>query len=89
MAQEPKLPTPMIQPEQVADAILDAAQKGGRDITVGAMAKLDTLTSKIAPSLADRMAKMQAGRQQRDEPERDPQGALYRPSEDGRTHGRL
>jgi short-subunit dehydrogenase len=89
MAQEPKLPTPMIQPEQVADAILEAAQKGGRDITVGAMAKLDTLTSKIAPSLADRMARMQAGRQQRDEPERDPQGALYRPSEDGRTHGRL
>jgi short-subunit dehydrogenase len=89
MAQEPKLPTPMIQPEQVAEAILEAAVSGGRDITVGAMAKMDTLVSKVAPRLGDQMARMQADRQQRDEPAVDPQGALHRPSEDGRTHGRL
>jgi short-subunit dehydrogenase len=88
MAEEPKLPTPMIQPEDVAEAILEAAVNGGRDIKVGAMSKMNTLTAKLAPSLGDRMSAMQADRQQRDEPATDPQGALHRPSEDGRTHGR-
>ena len=88
MAEEPKLPTPMIEPEDVAEAILTAAEAGGRDITVGVMSQLDTLTSKRAPRLGDRMSALQAGRQQRDMPAtRDREGALYRASEDGRTHG--
>jgi short-subunit dehydrogenase len=88
MAEEPKLPTPMIEPEDVAEAILKAAEEGGRDIKVGAMSKMNTLTSKLAPSLGDRMSAMQAERQQRDMPAaRDREGALYRASEDGRTHG--
>jgi short-subunit dehydrogenase len=87
MDEEPKLPTPQIDPEDVAEAILKAAEKGGRDITVGAMSKLDTLTAKIAPSLGDRMSAMQADRQQRDEPPRDPQGALHRAGEGGQVHG--
>lgn len=88
MDAQPKLPTPMIPPEDVANAILEAAVEGGRDVKVGAMATLNTLTGKVAPSLGDRMSAMQADRQQRDEPAQDPQGALHRPSEDGRTHGR-
>lgn len=88
MPEEPKLPTPMIRPEDVAEAILEAAVEGGRDIKVGTMSKMNTLTSKLAPSLSDRLSAMQADRQQRDEPARDPRGALHRPSEDGRTHGR-
>lgn len=88
MAEEPKLPTPMIEPEDVAEAILKAAEKGGRDIKVGAMSKMNTLTSKLMPSVGDRMSAMQVDRQQRDEPAtRDREGALYRASEDGRTHG--
>jgi short-subunit dehydrogenase len=87
MDEEPKLPTPQIDPEDVAEAILKAAEKGGRDITVGAMAKLDTMTAKIAPSLGDRMSAMQADRQQRDEPPRDPQGTLHRAGEGGQVHG--
>lgn len=89
MDHEARLPTPMIPPEQVAEAILEAAVEGGRDIRVGAMAKLNTATAKLAPALGDRVSAMQADRQQRPEPERDPAGALHRPSEDGRTHGRL
>lgn len=88
MAQAPKLPTPMIDPEDVADAILKAAEEGGRDITVGAMAKLDTTVSKLMPSVGDRMSKMQADRQQRDEPARDRDGTLRRPGEGGEVHGR-
>lgn len=88
MAEEPKLPTPMIEPEDVAEAILEAAHEGGRDIKVGAMSKMNTLTSKLMPSVGDRMSALQADRQQRDEPAtRDREGALYRASEDGRTHG--
>lgn len=88
MAEEPRLPTPMLEPEDVAEAILQAAEKGGRDIKVGAMSKMNTLTSKLMPSLGDRMSAMQAHRQQRDRPAaRDREGALYRASEDGRTHG--
>jgi len=88
LAEEPTLPTPMIDPEDVAEAILKAAEKGGRDIKVGAMSKINTLTAKIAPSLGDRMSAMQAERQKRDEPARDREGSLHRPGEDGRAHGR-
>ena len=87
MDKEPKLPTPMIDPEKVAKAILKAAVKPERDVKVGAMAKLDTTVSKIAPSFGDKMAALQANRQQRDEAPRNPEGTLYKPSEDGRIRG--
>jgi short-subunit dehydrogenase len=87
MDQEPQLPTPMIDPEKVAEAILGAAVKPTRDVKVGLMAKLNTATAKLVPSLGDKMSAMQADRQQRPEPPRDPQGTLYKPGEAGRTHG--
>ena len=39
------------------------------------------------PALGDKMAAMQADRQQHDEPPRDPEGTLYKPGESGRIHG--
>ena len=87
MAQEPQLPTPRIAPEKVAEAILNAAVNGGRDVKVGAMALLNTATSKLLPSLVDKMSAMQAKRQQKDRPPTQPGGALYRASNDGRVHG--
>ena len=68
MAQEPKLPSPMIDPHRVAEAILEAATEGGRDVTVGAMAKLDTTVSKLLPSLGAKraaLAKVEPTRQRR------------------------
>jgi short-subunit dehydrogenase len=88
LGQEPKLPTPMIEPEKVASAILDAAVSPTRDNRVGAMAVLNTTMAKIMPSLAEKMARMQMGRQQRAEPPHAREGNLYRPSESGRVHGR-
>jgi short-subunit dehydrogenase len=88
LAQEPKLPTPQLEPEKVASAILDAAVSPTRTTKVGAMSKLNTAMAKIAPRLADRMAKLQMGRQQRDEPPRSRHGALFHGSESGRTKGR-
>jgi short-subunit dehydrogenase len=89
MDREPKLPAPRIDPEDVAKAILRAATHGGRDIKVGAMAKLNTLAAKVAPTLSDRISALQADRQQRDEPPRDPLGTLFRPGHSGRVRGRL
>ena len=41
--EEPKLPTPMIEPEKVADAILEAATSPKREVKVGAMALLSQI----------------------------------------------
>lgn len=87
MPLEPKLPTPQIDPEQVAEAILKAAEDPTRHAKVGAMATLNTATAKLFPSLGDKMSAKQAERQQYDEPPRDPEGTLYKPGETGRKRG--
>lgn len=87
MAREPKLPTPQIDPADVAAAILDAAVDPVRERKVGMMARVNTAMAKAVPALADKMAAKQADRQQYDEPPRDPSGTLYSPGESGRTRG--
>jgi NADP-dependent 3-hydroxy acid dehydrogenase YdfG len=87
MMEEPKLPSPQIDPQKVADAILKAAVKPQRDVKVGAGAVLDTALSKLAPGLADTMSAKQADRQQYNEPPRDPEGTLYKAGESGQIHG--
>jgi len=87
MDKEPNLPSPMIDPQQVADAILTAATKVKRAIKVGAMAKVNTMVSKTFPGMAERVASGKAKELQRDEPPREPAGTLYAPGESGRTHG--
>jgi short-subunit dehydrogenase len=88
MDHEPKLPTPMIQAEKVASAILDAAREPARNVKVGAMARINAAFSKLLPSLGHRMARMQMGRQQRDEVPHAREGTLYRAGESGRIRGR-
>jgi hypothetical protein len=87
MDKEADLPSPMINPQQVADAILAAAVKPARDVKVGMMAKVNTFVSKNLPGIADRMAAKQVQNLQRDEPAEHAAGTLYTPGEDGRTHG--
>lgn len=87
MDKEPKLPTPQIEPEKVAEAILKAAESPTREVKVGMMAKLNTMVAKLSPSLANKMEAKQVDRQQYDQPPRDPEGTLYKPGESGRTHG--
>lgn len=91
MDKEPKLPTPQIEPEKVAEAILDAATSPTRDKKVGMMSKVNTALFKVAPGIGESMAAKQHDRQQYDEPPRDRQGALHRPSEAtevvGQAHG--
>jgi short-subunit dehydrogenase len=88
MDREPQLPSPRIDPENVAKAILDAATHHRRDVKVGVMAVLNTLTAKLAPALADRMTAKQASRQQRQVPAtRDRKGALYQAGGTGEIRG--
>jgi short-subunit dehydrogenase len=84
---EPKLPDPLIDPHHVAHAILDAAEKGGRDIKVGVMAHLNIAMSRILPRLTDRLSALQVDRQERDERPRKPEGTLYRPGQGGHVYG--
>ena len=84
---EPKLPTPMIAPEKVAAAILEAATDPTTEVKVGAMAKLNAAIAKLSPTLAKKLEAMQAGRQQYDEPPRDPEGTLDKPGEAGQVSG--
>lgn len=88
LSQEPMLPSPMIEPEKVASAILEAATDPTRDVKVGAMSVINTAMAKVMPSLADAMARMQLGRQQRNEKPHAREGALYQASESGRVYGR-
>ncbi|MDY3560432.1 SDR family oxidoreductase [Gemmata sp. JC673] len=89
---EPKLPDPKIDPRQVAEAILDAAQNPTRDKRVGTMAKVSTTLATLFPGLGDRMAAGQVGNLSTDRPGRRHDGILRQSSEAattaaGRTHG--
>ena len=87
MDKEPNLPTPQIDPQDVADAILKAATKPTRDLRVGTMSKVNTFVAKNIPAIGDRMAAKQVENLHRDEPPRDPEGTLYTPGESGEIHG--
>jgi short-subunit dehydrogenase len=87
MDREPKLPPPLIEPEQVAEAILKAATTGGRDIKVGAMAVINTTVSKLMPSLGDKMSAKRGMSQIGDMPPLHPEGTLFKPGETGTAYG--
>jgi short-subunit dehydrogenase len=87
MDKEPKLPPPLISPEQVAEAILKAATEGGRDVKVGAMAVVNTTISKLAPSFGDKMSARRGSDQQERIRPLHPEGTLYEPGESGTAHG--
>jgi len=91
MPLEASLPSPTIDPEKVAKAILSAAERPVRDKRVGTMSKINTTVATLFPSMADKMSAKQADQLHSDEPVRRPQGALNQPSEAtgvaGQTHG--
>ena len=88
LASEPRLTGPMIEPVRVADAILKAAERGGRDEHIGGMAVMSSAVARLFPRLADRISAMQAGRQQSTDIEAlDHEGTLYRPGESGMIRG--
>lgn len=87
MANEPKLPTPQIEPQEVAEAILSAATSHKRDVKVGTTAVLNTMTAKLMPNVFDKMSAKYVDRQQYAEPPRDPEGTLDKPGFSGQIKG--
>jgi short-subunit dehydrogenase len=88
LSTEPQLPKPMVEPEDVAEAILKAASNATRSEKVGAMAVLNTAMSKFIPALAERMAAKKYSQQHTAEAPRHPEGGLYHAVGEGRMHGR-
>jgi short-subunit dehydrogenase len=87
MDKEPKLPSPMIDPEKVAKSICDACESPTHHVKVGMMAKVNTFMSNNMPQMAEKIAKSYMHKQQMDEPPRHPEGTLHIPGESGEAHG--
>jgi short-subunit dehydrogenase len=87
MSQEPRLPTPQIEPEKVAAAIIGAAEEPVREVKVGAMARRNTWLARVAPGIADRLSARLATRQAYREQPRNPEGGLWSTASEGAVHG--
>jgi short-subunit dehydrogenase len=88
MDKEPKLPDPVYRPEEVAAAILHAATHPERDIYVGTSGRLMSALNHQFPRVMDRMSELvMPGAQQRSEPSRNSEGALYKPGAGGKVRG--
>jgi short-subunit dehydrogenase len=86
---EPKLPPPVYKPEDVAGAILHAAEHPKRDIFVGSSSKVMSTMNSHAPRLLDRFSeKTMFKAQLREGPPLAQQDNLYQPGADGRVRGR-
>src|SRR4029453_6650414 len=66
MDREPKLPSPQIKPEKVAEAILGAAETPARPVRVGEMAVMNRIASKVRRAAADKRPAKQVDRQHYD-----------------------
>jgi short-subunit dehydrogenase len=82
-----QLPPPTYAPEEVARAILHAAENGGRDYYVGGAGKILSSVNKHAPRVMDVLGERMMSQQFRDEPPRSPEGTLYQPGTDGEVWG--
>ncbi len=88
MDRHPKLPPPVYDPRDVADAILHAAERGSRDIYVGGRGKLMSSLRKRLPRATDWMgAHVMSRMQETGGPARDLGGALYAAGRDGAVRG--
>lgn len=87
MDEEPMLPPPVYPPEEVAYAILDAAEHGRREIIVGGGGAAMIAVRLLVPGLFARLGPVIAAFQKRSIPARNPKGALHEPQRSGRTRG--
>jgi short-subunit dehydrogenase len=88
MEQEPKLPAPVYAAEEAARAILHAASHRVRELYVGGGARVMSAAGRIAPGVTQRLSgPRMIQEQRRNEPAREPAGALYQPGVGGRVHG--
>lgn len=85
---EPKLPSPVYDPKEVAAAVLHAATHRDRDVFVGGASKLFSSLNKYFPRLVDWMSeRMLMPQHETDELPRNPQGTLHHAGSNGDTRG--
>ncbi|CAN5181858.1 SDR family oxidoreductase [soil metagenome] len=86
---EPQVPAPVYSPKAVAKAILEAAERPVRDVTVGGGGRLLTALGGLAPRLTDRyMERNMFDAQRSDEPvSRKRKDTLYKPRKDAAERG--
>jgi short-subunit dehydrogenase len=88
LSQEPKLPPPVYSAEEVAHGILFAATHAKRDIYIGGGGRGMSVMGRLAPHMMDQVGSRMLSKQQtRNEPPRDPAGALHQAGHDGRVSG--
>jgi len=86
--EEPSLPPPVYQPEEVARAILFAAAHPKRDLYIGSASKTMSVANRAMPRLMDRVSeKFMIPAQSRGPSRRDREGALHRQGEGGQMRG--
>jgi NAD(P)-dependent dehydrogenase (short-subunit alcohol dehydrogenase family) len=71
----PSGPPPVISPERVAAAILDAAEHPRRDVIVGGAAKAQLFAQRVSPRLVDGLARLTGYRLQKSEDAKSPADA--------------
>ncbi|MFD2247508.1 SDR family oxidoreductase [Pontibacter ruber] len=82
------LPPPVYAPEEVANAILYAAEHPERDIYIGSASKAFSSTNKYAPGVIDWMnSKMMTKMQLKKKPARRKSDALHQHADGGRRYG--
>jgi len=85
---EPQLPAPVYPPEDVANAVLYAAQHGPRDLYVGGGGRFASAIRTVAPSATDWVsANVLSGQSYRDEPAHDRSGSLFQSESRGEVRG--
>lgn len=88
MDEEPKLPDPAYPPDEVARAILVAAERPERDIYVGGAGRVMSGLGRHFPRMMDWLGEtVQMKQQKRGEPPLDPEGTLYKAGDDGAAVG--
>mgnify|MGYP005754381445 CR=1 FL=1 len=82
------LPPPVYEPDEVANAILHAAEKPYRDIMIGGGAKVMSALNKRIPGVMDWVSsKIMSEEQVREELPKNREGSLYKPGKDGHIRG--
>ena len=88
MGHAAQLPPPVYHPQDVANAIVRAAEHGDRDVYIGGGGKLMSSLNKRVPSVMDKVgANFMPQAQIARGPVVDPEGALYNPGQGGQVRG--
>ena len=83
---EALIPPPLYAPELVADAILDAARSGKREITVGGAGRSQTLVNRIVPGVFDWLGTQLIPFLSDEDAPKTESDSLYAPAKDGREY---